>query len=100
MEKTVTIPQALWGGAKIFKYKGKREPFVGVAQDKLEATDHLSITLGFLANKPTVRNVDTRAFLEVSKAQGWQNKVGYRVINYLPISKLESLGAQLEGGAV
>lgn len=92
---TVTIPFALWGGKKIFGYKGDKEAFVGVAKDKLSIAPTINLQLGFLRTKPIYREVETKPFIELSESQGWFNKVKQREINYLPISELRKLAKEV-----
>jgi hypothetical protein len=88
---TVLIPFALWGGKKIFNYKGDREPFIGVAKDKLITASTINLQLGFLKTRPMYQEVETKPFIELSESQGWVNKVKQREINYLPMSELRKL---------
>lgn len=87
----ITIPSALWGGKKIFKYKGAREPFVGVATSKLKDATSVNLTLSFLKTSPVFGEVETNLFLSLSESEGWVNKVRGREISYLPMSEVRKL---------
>ena len=87
----ITIPNALWGGKKIFNYQGAKEPFVGVATDKLKDAPSVNLTLSFLKTSPVFSEVETQPFLSLSEGQGWVNKVRGREISYLPMSEIRKL---------
>lgn len=91
---TYDIITPLWGGSKMFKY-GSREPWVGVAQDKLQSAEKINLTLSYKKNHPTLKGVDSRAFLETARAKGWKNRNGKAECYYLPESMLMSISEEV-----
>ena len=91
----ITIPSAVWSPKTLFNYKGKREPFVGVAIDKLRQADEVDIILSFLKTKPMYLEVQTKPFLSRSEAEGWKNKRKSQDIYYLPMSELRKLAKEV-----
>ena len=93
----IIVTDAVWSPKTLFNYKGKEKPFIGVSVDKLQQADSVDITLGFFKKMPpTYAGVNTKAFLNISRANNWQNSRRGRDIVYLPIKELENISSKLD----
>lgn len=88
--KTYNITTPLWGGSRMFKY-GSKEPWVGVAQEKLQSAEKINLTLSYKKTAHTLTGVSCRDFLQTAQARGWKNRNGKAECYYLPESMLMSI---------
>lgn len=88
--KTFIITVPLWGGYKMFDH-GSKEPWVGVALDKLQSAEKINLTLAYKKKAHTLTGVSSRDFLQTAQARGWKNRNGKAECYYLPESMLMSI---------
>lgn len=90
--KQIQIKSPLWGGSSIFHY-GKKEPWVGVALDKLGDEQEATLVLQFRPDKPTY-TINTKEFSEYALGKGWSNINGGHECAYVPLSELPKLAVK------
>lgn len=86
--KTIHIKAPIWAPRKFFNYSGQ-EPFIGVAEDKVEGSSVVNIELGYLKERPVLRDIQVEPFLKFSKARNWVNQKGGHTVCYAPFSDLK-----------
>lgn len=88
--KTISIKAPIWAPRKFFSYDGK-EPFIGLAGDKIEGLEVVDVSLNYLKERPTLHSIEVVPFMNLSRRRGWINQNGGHTVFYAPLSELKKL---------
>lgn len=93
---TLNIKFPLWGGKQKFGY-GKKEPWAGLAVEKMVGHKRAKVVLSFYPSQPTL-TITPSAVIERATQNGWTGRNGPYTIVYVPVSELLELSEDNNSG--